>query len=119
MEATNWHMSLQLEEDVLYAHHTTFILLHFRSEDIPNWSLDGSPEHMTELYKFWALVHRIFVTKNSPSDAFMLQLESFIPSDDKLQRCKVSPGVIFIFTFKDEDFEHNLHVSFTSLHFEP
>lgn len=118
MEATNWQYTLQIEDEVQFDQGASFVALHFRSEDVPKWSLEGAPQHLTELYKFWAITHRIFVSKRTPSDVFMIQLESFIPSDDKLERCMVSPGVVFLFTFPTEVLQENLHVSTVSPPFE-
>lgn len=111
MDATNWNHTLQFTSPVVYRDHTIFMLLHCRKEDIPNWSFEGAPQYLTELYKFLVLVRQIFISKGCESDMFMLQLESFIPSPDKEQRAKLSPGVIFIFTFKYDDVEEHFEVS--------
>lgn len=105
MEATNWEHMLQLSEPVVYEEHTVFMLLHFRKEDIPNWSLNSATKYLGDIYKFLAFVHQVFVCYSKKSDVFMLQLESFIPSMEKEQRAKVSPGVIFIFSFAYTDLE--------------
>ena len=111
MDQTNWKHSLLITEPIRFAEEPALIALHLRSEDIPKWTLEGAPLYLTEIYKFWALIHRIFVSKGSPSDVYMIQLESFIPSDDMEQRCKVSPGVIFIYRFAPQALEDNIHVS--------
>lgn len=111
---TEWDISAQTvtEKDISYNEDYRCMFLHINAKEMPERCLKDAAEHTVQLFNFWQTVHKIFRMKGKGKyDVFMIQLESFVPGDDKDKRSQVSPGLLFCFTFPESEFNAYFHVA--------